>query len=138
MAEPYTGGCACGAIRYQVSGEPLVMVECQCRQCQRASGTGHSSYLTFQDAAVDVAGTPSRWNATGDGGTVKENAFCPTCGTPVFTRFPGIPELFAIRAGSLDAPDRYRPQMLVWREASQVWDHQDPALPTFARMPPND
>ena len=51
MSKAYTGGCACGAIRYEISGEPLVMTDCQCRDCQRTSGTGHGSYLTFADAA---------------------------------------------------------------------------------------
>ena len=47
MSEAYTGGCACGAIRYEISGEPMVSNDCQCRDCQRRSGTGHGSYLTF-------------------------------------------------------------------------------------------
>ena len=50
MSEAYTGGCACGAIRYEISAEPLVMNDCQCRDCQRKSGTGHGSYLTFPRA----------------------------------------------------------------------------------------
>ncbi len=47
MSDAYTGGCACGEIRYEIPGEPLAMVDCQCRDCQRTSGTGHGSYLTF-------------------------------------------------------------------------------------------
>jgi hypothetical protein len=43
MSETYTGGCACGAIRYEISAEPVVMNDCQCRQCQRESGTGHGA-----------------------------------------------------------------------------------------------
>ena len=50
MSEAYTGGCACGAIRYEISGEPMAMNDCQCRDCQRKSGTGHGSYLTFPAA----------------------------------------------------------------------------------------
>ncbi|MEI7871510.1 MAG: hypothetical protein WCK95_05295 [Alphaproteobacteria bacterium] len=41
MSEAYTGGCARGAIRYEIPGEPMVMADCQCRDCQRKSGTGH-------------------------------------------------------------------------------------------------
>src|SRR2546421_1924 len=41
MSEAYTGGCACGVIRYEISGEPLASNDCQCRDCQRKSGTGH-------------------------------------------------------------------------------------------------
>ena len=40
MSEPYTGGCACGAIRYEISDEPLVMDDCQCRDCQRGAAPG--------------------------------------------------------------------------------------------------
>ena len=47
MSKAFTGGCACGAIRYEIPAEPLVMSDCQCRDCQRKSGTGHGSYLTF-------------------------------------------------------------------------------------------
>ena len=47
MSEAYTGGCACGAVRYEIPAEPMVMADCQCRDCQRRSGTGHGSYLTF-------------------------------------------------------------------------------------------
>ena len=43
MSKPYTGGCACGAIRYEIPSEPLVMTDCQCRDCQQRSGTGHGS-----------------------------------------------------------------------------------------------
>ena len=49
MSKAYNGGCACGAIRYEISGEPVFMNHCQCLDCQRRSGTGHGSYLTFAD-----------------------------------------------------------------------------------------
>ena len=44
MSEAYTGGCGCGAIRYEITGEPIVQNDCQCRDCQRKSGTGHGCY----------------------------------------------------------------------------------------------
>ena len=47
MTKTYTGGCACGAIRYETSSEPIFENHCQCRDCQKRSGTGHGSYLTF-------------------------------------------------------------------------------------------
>ena len=45
MTRPYTGGCACGAIRYATKHAPVFQNHCQCRDCQRWSGTGHGSYL---------------------------------------------------------------------------------------------
>jgi len=72
MSTAYTGGCACGAIRYEISDEPLVESDCQCRDCQRKSGTGHGSYLTFADRRrVKLAGEATHWDIVGDSGNVK-------------------------------------------------------------------
>jgi hypothetical protein len=136
MGKSYTGGCACGAVRYEVSAEPAVQADCQCRQCQRQSGTGHASYLTFVGAPVKVQGKAKSWDVTGDGGTVKSCAFCPDCGSPVYLTFPAMPDIFIVRAASLDEPTRYQPQMRFWSAAAQPWDRADPALTTFDRMPP--
>ena len=62
MSKPYTGECACGAIRYEISAEPIAMNDCQCRDCQATSGTGHGSYLTFPSrAAVKLEGEATHW-----------------------------------------------------------------------------
>lgn len=136
MSEPYAGGCACGAIRYEVSGTPMMMNDCQCRNCQRDSGTGHSSHLTFVGAPIQVSGAPSLWTTMGEGGTRKSRAFCPTCGAPVCILFPDMPEVFVASAASLDDPGRYTPQIVMWTAAGQGWDYLDPALPKFDKMPP--
>jgi hypothetical protein len=136
MTKPYTGGCACGAIRYEISGEPVAMVDCQCRQCQHQTGAGHGSYLTFSSADRKVEGEPKSWQVVGDGGTVKACAFCANCGSPLFIAFPAMPDIVAVRAGSLDDPSRYKPQFVTWHAASHAWDHLDPALTKFDGMPP--
>ena len=65
----YSGGCACGAIHYETSSKPIVESHCQCRDCQKRSGTGHSSYLTFpQCAEVTIAGEAKNWRVAGDSG----------------------------------------------------------------------
>lgn len=137
MSEPYTGGCACGAIRYEIAGEPLVMNDCQCRDCQRRSGTGHGSYLTFRGrAGVKLTGKATHWDIAGNSGNVKTHAFCPTCGSPVYLTFAAMPDLFTVYAASLDDPRRYQPQMVTYAVRRHVWDHVDPALPKFDRMSP--
>jgi hypothetical protein len=136
MSANYAGGCACGAIRYDVAGDPVAMNDCQCRQCQRDSGSGHGSYLTFSGAQVTLSGAPSSWDFIGDGGTIKRRAFCPDCGTPVYMTFPNSPEIFVIRAGSLDDPRRYKPEMVFWTATAQPWDLIDPEAVKFDRMPP--
>lgn len=136
MSKPYTGGCACGAIRYEISGEPIAMVDCQCRQCQRDSGTGHQSHLNFFAAEVKVSGQETHWQSVGDGGTVKRRGFCPTCGSHVTLSFPDMPKVFIVTPSSLDDPGRYQPQLVSWTAAGQAWDHLDPAVPKFETMPP--
>ena len=137
MSDPYTGGCACGAIRYEISAEPIFSNHCQCRDCQRASGTGHGSYLTFpRRADVKLEGKAAQWDLRGDSGNVKTRGFCPGCGSPVFLTFAAMPELFTIHATSLDEPSRYAPQAVTYGVRGYGWDHLDPALPKFDKMPP--
>jgi hypothetical protein len=136
MTASYRGGCGCGALRYEIAADPFQTNDCHCRQCQRDSGTGHGSYMAFPLGAAVLAGEARSFDFTGDQGIVKRRAFCPDCGTPVYMLFPAMPDLIVIRAGTLDEPARYRPQMVFWAEAAQDWDRPDATLPTFARMPP--
>lgn len=137
MTRPYTGGCACGAIRYRTAHEPVFQNHCQCRDCQRRSGTGHGSWLTFAASAeMSITGTATHWDLAGDSGQVKRHAFCPVCGTSVFLRFVAMPDLIAVPASSLDEPERFQPQVLTYRARALAWDRIDPSLPAFERMPP--
>jgi hypothetical protein len=137
MSAVYAGGCACGAIRYEISTEPLFSNDCQCRDCQRKSGTGHGSYLTFPGRNdVKLTGIVKGWDMVGDSGNVKTRGFCPTCGSPVCLTFSAMPDLFTIHAASLDDPARYKPQAVTYHARAHVWDHIDPTLPKFDKMPP--
>lgn len=137
MNEPYAGGCACGAIRYEIADRPLVEADCQCRHCQQMSGTGHGSYLAFPSRdRVTLKGQASHWKVTGDSGNVKTHGFCPTCGSPVYLTSAATPDLFTVHAASLDDPGRYAPQMVFYIVSGLPWDRLDPALPKFEKLPP--
>jgi hypothetical protein len=128
MNKPFTGGCACGAVRYEIPSEPMVMADCQCRDCQRRSGTGHGSYLTFTGRKdVRISGSATHWDLAADSGNVK---------THVYLTFSFMPDLFTVHAASLDGPERYSPQMVFYRARGHAWDRVDPALTAFERMPP--
>lgn len=136
MSEVYAGGCACGAIRYEISGAPLFQNHCQCRDCQRKSGTGHGSYLTFLRAGLkQLEGSATHWDIVADSGHVKTRSFCPTCGSPVYVTFSAMPENIAIHAASLDNPKRFKPQAVTYAVRGHAWDHIDPALTKFDKMP---
>lgn len=135
MSDTYTGGCACAAIRYEIAGEPVFMNHCQCLDCQHKSGTGHGSYLTFAGADLKLTGVATQWDMVGDSGHVKTRGFCPQCGSPVYLRFSAKPELFTVHATSLDDPSRFKPQAVTYGMRGHAWDHLDPALPKFDKMP---
>ncbi len=136
MTDAYTGGCICGVIRYEIAAEPIFSNECQCRDCQRVSGTGHGSYLTFPSrAAVKLSGQARHYDIVADSGNVKSHAFCPDCGAPVYLTFAAMPDLFTIHAASLDNPGRFKPQAVTYHQRAHAWDHLDPSLAVFERMP---
>jgi len=113
------------------------MSDCQCRDCQHKSGTGHSSYVAFPSRDhVKLSGEAQHWDMVGDSGNVKTRAFCPTCGSPVYLTFNAMPELFIVHAASLDDPSHYKPQFTTYGVSGYAWDRLDPALPKFDRMPP--
>ncbi len=135
MNPTYTGGCACGAIRYEIAGEPIVQNHCQCRDCQHMSGTGHGTYLTFARGGVQHSGQATLWAHAGDSGNLKTRAFCPVCGSPVYMTFAAMPDIFTVHAASLDDPGRFSPQLITYGVRGHAWDVLDPALPKFDRMP---
>ncbi|KQU66980.1 aldehyde-activating protein [Aminobacter sp. DSM 101952] len=137
MTRLYAGGCACGAIRYETGSQPVFENHCQCRDCQKRSGTGHGSYLSFAGKAdVRITGEAKTWRVAADSGAEKIHAFCPTCGTPVYLTFVAMPDVIAIHAASLDDPGQFNPQAVTYTIRGHVWDTVDPALLQFERMPP--
>jgi hypothetical protein len=137
MNKPYTGGCACGGIRYEISSAPVFENHCQCQDCQKRSGTGHGSYLTFANRAdMKITGKASTWNVAGDSGVEKIHSFCPICGTLVYLSSVATPDMLAIAATSLDDPSRFNPQVVTYAIRALAWDTIDPSLKKLERMPP--
>ncbi|MBI3708151.1 MAG: GFA family protein [Proteobacteria bacterium] len=136
MSARYTGGCACGAIRYEIAAEPMKAGHCQCRDCQRATGAGHGSFMAFPDATLKLTGTPKYHEVKADSGNTVRRGFCPNCGSFLLGRNSGMTGMVAICAASLDDPTVFKPQMLLYASSGQAWDHVDPALPRFPKMPP--
>ena len=112
------------------------MNDCQCLDCQGRSGTGHGSYLTFPSrSAVKLKRRSGPLGMVADSGNVKTSGFCPVCGTPVCLTFAAMPDVFTVHAASLDDPSRYKPAVVTYTVRGHAWDHIDPALPRFDKMP---
>ena len=136
MSTTITGGCACGAIRYECTEEPVVSVHCQCRGCQHFSGTGHMSLMVVPADAVTVAGAPKFYDSPADSGGTTRRGFCPDCGSPVIGNSSGMADVVFLPAGSLDDPSLFDPTVAVFTERGHAWDHLDPGLIGFPGMPP--
>jgi hypothetical protein len=131
-----TGGCQCGAVRYEVNGEPAFSGHCQCSDCKKSSGAGHVTAAGFPEAAVNITGKLKAYASPCDSGGTATREFCPDCGGRVTFRSTNMPGLVLVMAGSMDNPAAISPAFAVYNKRHVAWDHLDPALPAFETGPP--
>jgi hypothetical protein len=130
----HTGGCSCGAIRYVITAEPVRGFLCQCHDCQRDSGAGHTSVAVFPRAAMQITGEVVEHLRTADSGAQKRKGFCGNCGSPLYNKPQNVPDLIGVFVGTLDDPSRFKPEMVMFASRGHDWDHLDPALPKLPNM----
>jgi hypothetical protein len=136
MRLPITGGCTCGAIRYECSAAPTASFNCHCRDCQRETGGAYAPIIMVPTAAFRVTrGEPKVHGVTADSGTITGRAFCAECGSPLFGRPEGHPTVRTIRVGSLDDPSEFRPGRDIYTSSAQPWDYMNPELPKSPKLP---
>ena len=99
MAQKISGGCACGAIHYECSADPIVMLNCHCRDCQRASGSAYAPVLVVPKSAVQMRGEPRYYEVVGKAGKAIERGFCPTCGSQVAVKLERLPDFLGVGRG---------------------------------------
>jgi hypothetical protein len=134
MTTPFTGGCSCGAIRYECSAEPTAMFLCHCRDCQQASG-GPSSTVVYvpRKALKFVQGEPRHYFTPSLRGGNNKRGFCPDCGSRISggESDKGI----GLNAASLDDPSWFKPTFDIFVSDAQPWDRLDPATRKFEHYP---
>lgn len=131
------GGCLCGAVRYRAS-EEFGGGHCHCTDCRKTSGTGHGSHMIVPEGGFALTGTVATYDRPADSGNMVSRNFCPACGSGLFSTNNGMPGMVFIRASSLDDPEVFKPQMIVYADRAASWDLTDPALPRLAKMPAPD
>ena len=136
MSETFTGGCLCGAVRYEGSGYPVIAGHCHCTDCRKASGTGHESHMGMMEDSFSVSGEVKFFDAPADSGKVVSRGFCPNCGSAIYSRNSGMPGMVFLRASSLDDPEVFQPKFTVYASRAASWDKPNPDLPAFDEMPP--
>ena len=119
---PLTGGCNCGAIRYEVT-EPLVRASyCHCKRCQRRSGAAASAQAHPASGSFRITSGTERlraWKPPDGGG---EKWFCGECGSALFGFNPNHPESIGIRMGTFDDDPGIRPSVRQFVAFAAPWD----------------
>ena len=135
MATKFSGGCSCGAVRYECEAAPIFMGNCHCRDCQRASGGGYDPAIGVPAKTLKITGNVKYHDSKADNGNTLSRGFCPECGSRLFGKTSGMTDLVMFTAGSLDDPTQYTPSMDIFTSSAQPWDHMNPALAKFPKMP---
>jgi hypothetical protein len=91
--------------------------------------------VCFPSSSVSVQGDVRWYESVADSGNRMLRGFCPTCGTPMFSKAEVRPHLIFVRAGVLDDPNLIGPQVAIWTDAAPAWATFDPALPMYPRQP---
>jgi hypothetical protein len=133
-----TGGCLCGAVRFEGEADPRFQVKCYCTDCRRTSGGGHAAMMGFQAGTIRFHGEAREFRSTADSGNDVMRAFCPTCGSGVYARNAAMPDMIFVRASALDEPNLFSPQMVVWAARAPAWDPVAGGIPAFATAPLRD
>ena len=136
MPNSFTGGCVCGAIRYECTSRPIAMLNCHCRDCQHVSGGPFTPVVYVPRRAFRFTkGSPRYYSTPSAAGGENKRSFCPDCGS----RLTGAESErgIGIAASSLDDPSWFKPKMHLWVCDAQPWDVLDPSLPAFEEYPPS-
>ena len=132
----WAGGCACGAVRYLLKGDPYDAGWCHCRTCQLNSG---APAMVFASVAVDdfafTAGEErvKRFESSGFG----HRLFCGDCGTPLLMQVNHQPETLDFSVATLDSPERVPPAFHIFDASRIAWFETADALPRHARFRPD-
>jgi hypothetical protein len=136
MADKITGGCLCGAVRYEITGDLIFSGKCYCNDCRKSSGTGHSSVLAVPDQAIKITGKVTEFKKAGGSGQPITRAFCPVCGSRITSVASVMPNVTMVVAGTLDNPEQFVSQMSVYASRAPSWDQPPAGSVTFPEMPP--
>ena len=131
----YSGGCLCGALRWEADGAPGFAGFCFCADCRRASGSGFIGFMSFRSDAISFSGDARQVRCASIKGSEAVRNRCATCGSLVFGGMVGVDREHTVYAGSLDDPSLFAPQLAIFVRDKPAWVLLPPGLALFETMP---
>jgi hypothetical protein len=126
-ARALTGGCLCGAIRYEARGAPFHRTVCHCSMCRRSTGAPMVAWFSVKLADFAItAGQPSHYRSSAQ----AVRSCCPTCGTQLTFKYDGLAEI-DVTVGSLDDPAAVAPNDHTYVSSQLPWVKLDDGLPQY-------
>ncbi len=135
MAAPFSGGCACGALRYTCASEPYVSYACHCTECQKRTGGAFGTSVMVPADGVTLEGTPKEHHRTADSGNTITCLFCGACGTTVMAVNSARTHVRVIFAGTLDDPSWVPMLANIWTGSAMPWVSLSPEIENFPAAP---
>lgn len=123
--ELHTGGCRCGAVKFEATEDPLDVTYCHCGDCRRATGAPVSAFVGFRDDAVSISGDSLKTFQNGPVG----RSFCGTCGTPICYVDQRLEGAIYFMLGAMDAPGHYKPSLHAYVREQLPFVHMPDGLP---------
>jgi len=127
------GGCACGALRYKLTADPLIVHACHCRNCQRLTGSAFVTNIWIEKKFVEtVSGVPKSFKLSGGSGNPHEVFFCDRCGTYLWSKYYAAPgDTVLLRVGTLDRPEAIKPDVHIFTRNKLPWLDLPKDVPAF-------
>lgn len=132
----FSGSCLCGAVQYDVSGDPKRFYHCHCRRCRKATGTGHATNLMLASDGINwITGEELLVRYKVPDAERFSTCFCGNCGS-LMPRFVADLGVTVIPAGSLDNEPAITPQARIFWDSRAEWSCSAGDLPVFSEYPP--
>ncbi|MDJ0713793.1 MAG: GFA family protein [Prochloraceae cyanobacterium] len=136
MNKIYKGGCQCGRIRYEITGEPLTIYACHCKECQKQSSSAFGMSMPVKREAVAIVrGKPKQWTRRSESGREVSCLFCGDCGTRLFHHPSRNPKIANVKPGTLDDTSWLQPVGNLWTKRAQPWVHLSEEMLNYEGQP---
>jgi hypothetical protein len=118
------GSCACGAIKIEGEADPADVSICHCTDCQTGTGSAFRVSVLVRGKDLKMTGAPKDYlKLTADSGTPRIQAFCPNCGSPIYSTSPGegVQDAYRVRVGILRQRREFVPKRQNWFRSALPW-----------------